>query len=50
VDFKNTVIILTSNLGAEHLSSLEPDQPSTAAREDVMRVVRSTFAPEFLNR
>ena len=50
VDFRNTIIVLTSNLGADYLSSLPPDQPSSMARDDVMRVVRGSFAPEFLNR
>jgi ATP-dependent Clp protease ATP-binding subunit ClpB len=47
VDFKNTVIILTSNLGTEFLG-LEGDQ--TQARAQVMQAVRSHFRPEFLNR
>jgi ATP-dependent Clp protease ATP-binding subunit ClpB len=47
VDFKNTVIILTSNLGTE-LLGLEGDQ--TQARAQVMAAVRSHFRPEFLNR
>jgi ATP-dependent Clp protease ATP-binding subunit ClpB len=47
VDFKNTVIILTSNLGTE-LLGLEGDQ--TQARAQVMQAVRSHFRPEFLNR
>lgn len=50
VDFKNTVIILTSNLGAEYLVKLEDGEPVEDAREDVMKVVRATFRPEFLNR
>ena len=50
VDFRNTLIIMTSNLGAQYLSELPPDQPSSAARNDVMRVVRATFPPEFINR
>jgi ATP-dependent Clp protease ATP-binding subunit ClpB len=47
VDFKNTVIILTSNLGTEFLG-VEGDQ--THARAQVMQAVRSHFRPEFLNR
>ena len=50
VDFKNTLIILTSNLGAEHLAALLEGQPAEAAREQVMEVVRRAFRPEFLNR
>ena len=50
VDFKNTVIILTSNLGSEYLVQLEDGENVEAAREDVMKVVRGTFRPEFLNR
>ena len=50
VDFTNTLIILTSNLGSEHLAVL-PDGPITAdAESDVMEVVRTAFRPEFLNR
>ena len=47
VDFRNTVIILTSNLGTEFLG-LEGDQ--TQARAQVMQAVRGHFRPEFLNR
>jgi ATP-dependent Clp protease ATP-binding subunit ClpB len=50
VDFRNTLIVLTSNLGSEHLASLPEDQPAEAAREQVMAVVRASFRPEFLNR
>ena len=50
VDFKNTIVILTSNLGAEHLAALLEGQPAEAAREQVMEVVRRAFRPEFLNR
>ena len=50
VDFRNTLIILTSNLGAEHLAALLEGQPAEAAREQVMEVVRRAFRPEFLNR
>jgi ATP-dependent Clp protease ATP-binding subunit ClpB len=50
VDFTNTIIILTSNLGSQYLSSLGEDQDSTAVEPQVMEVVRSHFRPEFLNR
>lgn len=49
VDFKNTVIILTSNLGSEALT-LANDETFTKAKETVMEVVKKTFRPEFLNR
>ncbi len=50
VDFRNTLIILTSNLGSHILASLEPGEPSEKVREEVMEVVRTAFRPEFLNR
>lgn len=50
VDFKNTIIILTSNLGAQVLTSLEEDQDVEEVREEVMEAVRRAFRPEFLNR
>eukprot|EP01126_Amoeba_proteus_P004301 TRINITY_DN11447_c0_g1_i2.p1 TRINITY_DN11447_c0_g1~~TRINITY_DN11447_c0_g1_i2.p1 ORF type:complete len:365 (-),score=80.22 TRINITY_DN11447_c0_g1_i2:171-1265(-) len=50
VDFRNTLIILTSNLGADILARLHPGEPSESARGEVMEVVRHHFAPEFLNR
>jgi ATP-dependent Clp protease ATP-binding subunit ClpB len=50
VDFRNTIIVLTSNLGAEYLAALMEGQPAEAAREEVMEVVRRSFRPEFLNR
>jgi len=50
VDFRNTLIVLTSNLGSEYLANLPEDQPAEAAREQVMAVVRQAFRPEFLNR
>jgi len=50
VDFRNTMIIMTSNLGAEYLTKLGDDQDSDAVRELVMGEVRSHFRPEFLNR
>jgi ATP-dependent Clp protease ATP-binding subunit ClpB len=50
VDFRNTIIIMTSNLGAEYLSNQPPGEDVNAVREQVMAVVRSHFRPEFLNR
>ena len=50
VDFKNTVIILTSNLGSEYLARAEGEQIDEATRHQVMEVVRASFRPEFLNR
>ncbi len=50
VDFKNTIIVLTSNLGAQHLADLPDDAPAEKARDKVMDAVRAAFRPEFLNR
>jgi len=50
VDFKNTMIILTSNLGSEYLAEAEGDEISKETRENVMEAVRDAFRPEFLNR
>jgi ATP-dependent Clp protease ATP-binding subunit ClpB len=50
VDFRNTLIIMTSNLGSEYLVSLGEDQDVDVVRNQVMNVVRSHFRPEFLNR
>jgi ATP-dependent Clp protease ATP-binding subunit ClpB len=50
VDFKNTLIIMTSNLGSEYLVALGETQDVDEVREQVMGVVRGTFRPEFLNR
>ena len=50
VDFRNTLIVMTSNLGSEHLAGLRDDEDSEAARSLVMDVVRGHFRPEFLNR
>jgi ATP-dependent Clp protease ATP-binding subunit ClpB len=50
VDFKNTLIILTSNIGAEYLVSVKDDGDMTAAREYVLAEVKTRFRPEFLNR
>jgi len=50
VDFRNTMIIMTSNLGAEYLTQLREGDDSEMVREQVMDVVRGHFRPEFLNR
>ncbi len=52
VDFKNTVLIMTSNLGAAMLAgdALKHEHDFDQARESVMRVLREHFRPEFLNR
>jgi ATP-dependent Clp protease ATP-binding subunit ClpB len=50
VDFKNTLIIMTSNLGAEFLVMQQEGEDSAAVHDEVMQVVRSHFRPEFLNR
>ena len=58
VDFKNTVLILTSNVGATELSASKtlgfvldaPESEENERREKMMRALRSTFRPEFLNR
>ena len=50
VDFRNTLIILTSNLGSDVLAAQEEGQKAEDVREQVMAVVRSAFRPEFLNR
>ncbi len=50
VNFKHTLIILTSNLGAQALSTLPEGADSSAARAQVMDAVRAHFRPEFLNR
>ncbi len=50
VDFKNTIIIMTSNLGAEYLTALGENEDSDSVRSQVMDVVKSAFRPEFLNR
>lgn len=49
VDFRNTLIIMTSNLGS-HVLAEHPGEPSEQVRAQVMDVVRSAFRPEFLNR
>ena len=50
VDFANTIILLTSNIGADHLLALDDGEDSDAAKDAVMADVQSTFRPEFLNR
>jgi ATP-dependent Clp protease ATP-binding subunit ClpB len=50
VDFKQTLIVLTSNLGAQVLSELPEGVESSEARREVMEAVRGHFRPEFLNR
>ncbi|MTJ81549.1 MAG: ATP-dependent chaperone ClpB [Telmatospirillum sp.] len=50
VDFRNTVIVLTSNLGAEVLAAQEDGTETDAVRDQVMEYVRAAFRPEFLNR
>jgi ATP-dependent Clp protease ATP-binding subunit ClpB len=50
VDFSNTLIILTSNLGSQHLAALEDGQDVKEVEPQVMDMVRGHFRPEFLNR
>jgi len=50
VDFTNTLIILTSNLGSQYLANLEEGQEVSTVEPQVMDVVRAHFRPEFLNR
>ncbi|MBV8132329.1 MAG: ATP-dependent chaperone ClpB [Alphaproteobacteria bacterium] len=50
VDFRNTLIVLTSNLGSEALASLPEGAEAAVARSAVMAAVRDAFRPEFLNR
>jgi ATP-dependent Clp protease ATP-binding subunit ClpB len=50
VDFRNTLIIMTSNLGAEFLVNQKEGEDTDAVKEQVMAVVRAAFRPEFLNR
>ena len=50
VDFKNTLIIMTSNLGSEFLANQADGEDSSLVRDQVMGVVRAHFRPEFLNR
>lgn len=48
VDFRNTILILTSNLGSQFL--MDPTTPAEQKKQQVLDVVRSSFKPEFLNR
>jgi ATP-dependent Clp protease ATP-binding subunit ClpB len=50
VDFRNTLIVMTSNLGSEYLAHQPEGQDTDAVRDQVMAVVRANFRPEFLNR
>ncbi|MCB5426229.1 ATP-dependent chaperone ClpB [Altererythrobacter sp. CC-YST694] len=50
VDFSNTLIILTSNLGSQFLATMEDGQDVSSVEPQVMEVVRAHFRPEFLNR
>jgi ATP-dependent Clp protease ATP-binding subunit ClpB len=50
VDFRNTLIIMTSNLGSEYLVNQKEGEDSSAVESQVMEVVRGHFRPEFLNR
>jgi ATP-dependent Clp protease ATP-binding subunit ClpB len=50
VDFSNTIVILTSNLGSQYLTGLADGQPVEEVEPQVMDVVRAHFRPEFLNR
>jgi ATP-dependent Clp protease ATP-binding subunit ClpB len=50
VDFSNTLIILTSNLGSQYLAALGDEEDVEKAEPQVMEVVRAHFRPEFLNR
>jgi len=48
VDFKNTIVIMTSNLGSDRLLTRDPDAPGV--REEIEAVLQQSFRPEFLNR
>jgi ATP-dependent Clp protease ATP-binding subunit ClpB len=50
VDFRNTLIVMTSNLGSEFLTNQPEGQDTDAVKDQVMAVVRASFRPEFLNR
>ena len=50
VDFRNTVIIMTSNMGSEYLVNLAEGEDVDKVRDQVMDVVKASFRPEFLNR
>ncbi len=48
MDFRNTILILTSNLGSQYL--VDPATPEDVKKQQVLEVVRASFKPEFLNR
>jgi len=50
VDFRNTVIVMTSNLGSESIQEMSKDSEYERMRDAVMEVVRQSFRPEFVNR
>ncbi|MBS0297616.1 MAG: ATP-dependent chaperone ClpB [Proteobacteria bacterium] len=50
VDFRNTILVMTSNMGAEFLAGLQDNETVEDVRPQVMDVVRRNFRPEFLNR
>ena len=50
VDFTNTIIVLTSNLGSQYIAGLGDNEPVEKVEDQVMEVVRGHFRPEFLNR
>jgi ATP-dependent Clp protease ATP-binding subunit ClpB len=50
VDFKNTLIVLTSNLGSDVLAAMKEGEDVSTVRDQVMEIVRAAFRPEFLNR
>jgi ATP-dependent Clp protease ATP-binding subunit ClpB len=50
VDFRNTVIVMTSNLGSDSIHGMADDSDYERMREAVMEVVRHSFRPEFINR
>lgn len=50
VDFTNTLIILTSNLGSHLIADLKDGEPVESVRNEVMDVVKGSFRPEFINR
>jgi ATP-dependent Clp protease ATP-binding subunit ClpB len=50
VDFKNVVVIMTSNVGSQYITDLEDEKDEEAMRNRVLESLRSQFRPEFLNR
>ncbi|OAN53439.1 ATP-dependent chaperone ClpB [Sphingobium sp. TCM1] len=50
VDFTNTIIVLTSNLGSQYIAGLADNEPVEKVEDQVMEIVRGHFRPEFLNR